>query len=49
METRSQTKEPKILQLGEIYQRLMTCWSQILDIDRLKQILYEEDNDRKLI
>jgi len=42
-------KETKILQLGDIYQRSMVCWSQILDIDRLKQIFYEENNELKLI
>jgi len=45
---RKEARKLKLMQYGDIYQRSKVCWSKIIDIDNLQQILLDVDNEGRL-
>ena len=37
------------MDLGVLYQSSIDCWEKIMDLDHFKKILFEENNEEKLI
>jgi len=48
IEGRKEDLKLKLMKYREIYQRSMICWSEILDIKNLRQILLDEKNEERL-
>ena len=47
IEGKKKAKKLKLMKCGDIYQRSKVCWSEIIDLENLQQILLE-NNEEKL-
>lgn len=46
---RKETRKLESVQYGGIYQRSKVCWTEIIDIKKLRRILLDEKNEEKLV
>jgi len=46
IEGKKKARKLKLVKYGDIYHRSKACWSEILDLENLQQILLENNEER---